>query len=322
MQERVRLECAPHVRAAHERADRHHAAAERFRDGEDVWNDAPMVHRPQLARAAEPGLHLVGDEEHSVPVAHLAQPRPEVVARDDGAGLALDRLHDDGGDLVRVVPENGFDLVRLTEGHAVDGTDQRLDRLAELRLAHQRQRAEGLAVERGFRAHETGLAGRDARDLHRTLHRLGAGVAHEHVRDVARRDVREQPAQHRAHGIEQLLRRQRIAQQLRLDRGHHLGMADPEVVDPVAAEAVDPLASAQIANGGPVTGPLDRGEVARLGDRFPVTDEARCVVRVVVLDGALGDQVARFPLGIGACDDCDHLRGFFESEVEVFAFHK
>ncbi len=70
-----------------------------------------------------PGLHLVGDEQHAVVPGHLAQARPEVVRRDDRAGLALDRLHQHGGDVdadLLADVELPLDGVRIAEGHVVD----------------------------------------------------------------------------------------------------------------------------------------------------------------------------------------------------------
>jgi hypothetical protein len=73
-----------------------HALGERHQ----VGLDAPMTQGEPAAGAAEAGDHLVGDQQHLVPVADLAQAREIGRRRHDHAAGAHDRLGDDGGDRV------------------------------------------------------------------------------------------------------------------------------------------------------------------------------------------------------------------------------
>ena len=65
-----------------------------------VGDHALVLTREPVARAAEARLHLVGDEEDAVlaaPVGHLPH---EARRRHDEPALALDRLEDDGGEVL------------------------------------------------------------------------------------------------------------------------------------------------------------------------------------------------------------------------------
>ena len=65
---------------------------------EDVGFDAPVFAGEHLARAAQPGLHFVGNEERPVPVAELDGLRQVIVGRDEDP-FPLNRLDDEAGDV-------------------------------------------------------------------------------------------------------------------------------------------------------------------------------------------------------------------------------
>ena len=75
-------------------------ARDRLGDRHQVRLDAVVLHREELARAAEAGLHLVGDQDDPVLVADPAEAVDELGRSDDEAALALHRLEDDRGDLL------------------------------------------------------------------------------------------------------------------------------------------------------------------------------------------------------------------------------
>ena len=61
-----------------------------------------MLDAEHFSRAREAGLHLVGDEQDPVLVAHPAQPGQQLVRRLVEPALALDRFDDDRGDTRRL----------------------------------------------------------------------------------------------------------------------------------------------------------------------------------------------------------------------------
>ena len=85
------------------RAERDVAGVDALRDGEDVRHDVPVLAREPLARAPEPGHHLVEDEDDAVPVADLADRLEVAVRRDDDAVRPRDRLQDHRGDVLRAL---------------------------------------------------------------------------------------------------------------------------------------------------------------------------------------------------------------------------
>ena len=69
-------------------------------EAEQVRLDAEVLEGPHLAGDADAGLHLVEDEQHLVLVAELADGAEELGAEVVVAAFALDRLHDEGRDVV------------------------------------------------------------------------------------------------------------------------------------------------------------------------------------------------------------------------------
>ena len=82
------------------RGDRHVAAAERLADEHEVRLEPPVLEREPPAGAPEPGLDLVDDEQRAVAPAQLL--RGLQIARGrERHHAALDRLDDEGGDILR-----------------------------------------------------------------------------------------------------------------------------------------------------------------------------------------------------------------------------
>ena len=79
-----------------------HARGDALGQGHDVGLEAEVLAREEPARPAHPALHLVGDEQDAVLARQVAEPLQEPGVRHDVAALALDGLHDHGGDLAGV----------------------------------------------------------------------------------------------------------------------------------------------------------------------------------------------------------------------------
>ena len=73
---------------------------DRLRDRHQVGLDAVVLRGEHSTGASEARLHLVDDEDDAVLVADPAQPDEEVARRGEEAGLALDGLDDERGDLL------------------------------------------------------------------------------------------------------------------------------------------------------------------------------------------------------------------------------
>ena len=127
------------------------------------------------AGAADAGLHLVEPEQRAVLVGDALGGGEVAGARDDDAGLALDRLEDDGGD--RVV-DGGLERGHVVVRHEGDVAGQRLEGVAVGRLRGEREGAHRPAVEGALGGDEPGAAGATGQ-LEGGLVGLGAGVAEE-----------------------------------------------------------------------------------------------------------------------------------------------
>ena len=186
-----------------------------------------------------------------MPVAGLADRLQIAVGRDDDAVRADDRLEDDGGDgmrplvledLLEVRPARadgarigmaGGAAVGVGVEHPHDARDAGL-RMPAPRVARERDRAGRRPVVGAVARDHLVPARVPARQLDRVLVRLRAAVREERHLQVARRHLRQHPAELRAR-----LGRHRRADRaeplgLLLDRGDHLRM-------PVADRDVDEL---------------------------------------------------------------------------------
>ena len=92
--------CVHHLGACDDAGERK-PRGEALGDGDEVRLDARVLHREELAGAAEPALDLVDDEEDPVLLGQRAEAVHEVGRGGDEAALAEDRLDDHGGDALR-----------------------------------------------------------------------------------------------------------------------------------------------------------------------------------------------------------------------------
>src|SRR5512144_1770899 len=181
----------------------------------DVGHDALVVGAPHRAGAAEPGDHLVGEEQRPVIAGHRLDRAQEAVGRDDVARGALDRLHDDRGDLPRglVADDVAHVLgardaaVRIAEleraavavgvGRRVLAGQERTLVMLEV-AAEQAEDAAGLAVEAAPEPDDLLSPGRGLGQAQAGLHRLRAAREELDAREALRSDLRHQLEEARA----------------------------------------------------------------------------------------------------------------------------
>ncbi len=213
-----------------------------------------MLHSEQLAGAGKAGLHLIHDQHDAMGVADCPQAGHEPGGHLVEAALALHRLDQDrrhaGGfqiGLEQAVERGerilgGDALQRDREGKVPDIGHHRTEAgLVGLHLAGQRHAHEGAAVKAPRKGDDGRAAGMVAGDLHRILHRLGAGGGEERLLGPVARHLVVQPLG-QGHVIlvgHDLMAGMGEAVQLRLDRGNHLGMAVPGVHHGDAGGEVD-----------------------------------------------------------------------------------
>ena len=168
--------------------------------------DVEVLHREHPPRAAEAGLHLVGDEDDPVLVADSPQTLDELGGRREEAALALLRLEDDRRDVVRrdvrreqplERGERGLGIgpaVRVRVRRAVDlGRERPEALLVRVRLRRHRQRQQRAAVERAVERDDALPLRVEPRELDGVLDRLGAGVEERAARLAADRGERAEP---------------------------------------------------------------------------------------------------------------------------------
>ena len=155
----------------------------------EVRLDVEVLHREHPTGPPEAGLHLVRDEDDAVLVADPAQALDELGRRRDEAALALLRLEDDRGDVLRrdVGHEQPLErgerrrcvgpAIRVRVRRSVDlGRERPEALLVRMRLRRHRQRHPRAAVERALERDHALALRVQACELHGVLDRLGAGV--------------------------------------------------------------------------------------------------------------------------------------------------
>src|SRR5262249_35867777 len=152
------------------------------------------------------------------------------------------------------------------------------ERRAVLALAHERERPIRLAVEPADAGDEAGPARVEARQLHGALHGVGSVADEEALLQVARRELAEEGGQGTAQRVEQLLRRERHAFELRLHGAHDLRMVDAGRVDAVSAEAIDEAAPGDVLEMRAAAVPLDGRVLAALRDGLAIFEIAAVAV--------------------------------------------
>ncbi len=254
---------------------------------DDVGIDAEVIDREPAPGAAEPALHLVGDEHDAVLAATLDDALEEGLRRRDVATLTQHRFDDHGRGLGRrglgeqqavERPQRCIDrrllIARqgIREGRHEHAARQRrvagaIDRLR----GRHRHREVGATMERPLEHDDVLALGDLLGQLDRRLRDLGAGVREEEGVDAGRRDVVQ-------------LRRQRLHQVvcehvglsvyepfgLGRDRGGDLGVAVAGRVDGDARREIEVLVT---IGGGDTTSPA-RGDL-EIGHLEPHVREVR-----------------------------------------------
>ena len=109
-----------------------------------VRRDAVMLVSKQLARAAEPGLDLIADEEHVVFAADRGDLGEIACRRNDDTGLALDGLDQKGGGVGRNGSPQRFGV---SEWNAAKSGCKRSKPVTVLRLGGKTDHTDGAAME-------------------------------------------------------------------------------------------------------------------------------------------------------------------------------
>ncbi len=150
-----------------------------------------MLEGEEAAGAADPALHLVGDEDHAVPVAERAHLLPEVRRCNVDAAAALDGFENDDAD-GRIALEGAADGVDIAEGH-LDVVVEQAELAAIERPVGDRQHALGLAVEGvlGIDDARPLRAGSAFGHLDGRFHGFRTGGAEEDHVEIAGRDFRK-----------------------------------------------------------------------------------------------------------------------------------
>ena len=256
----------------------------------DVRLDAPVLEREEAPGAAEAGDHLVGDEQHVVPVADLPDAREVVVRGNDDAAGALHGFGDEHRHGVGSLAQDGpFELVR--GGHAlalagrrlvavrVGGGDVREPRharfeqrpvAAEAGGAHRRERNSVVAVDPGDHLRLVRPAAQlpvGARHLDAAVGRLAAAAREEEAVDRGVAQSRQALGQLDGAGV----RAAGVARNVGELGGlfaHRVGKLRPAVPGryvPQSGEAVDILAPVRVGEDRPVAlDPDPRVAVQRL----------------------------------------------------------
>ena len=186
----------------HHKPDRH-PAPQTLGERHDVGDDSEMLRGEHLARAPDPRLHFVEDEQDTVLVAERPEPGEESVRRHEVSALALDRLDQDPGDLRRGdvvleehvldVVEDGLPLIRAGQQRS------EVVRIRDMRDAGHRGKESGLlrvlagreresahrpAMEAAEEPDETRTSRDVARELERALDGFGSTLAHKTHRGI------------------------------------------------------------------------------------------------------------------------------------------
>ena len=270
------------------RADGDEAAGERLRDYQDVRLHARVLEREELAGATQSGLHLVENEERAVTGARPLR-RKQVIVVSDEDPLALDRLEHEGGDVTLL--ELAIEGREITTGDRVAAGDERIEAVAEMMIAVQRQRAVCQTVKSVITVEDPWTPRGAVRVLDRGLDAFGSG-AREVDRVEARRDL-----------LLQLLREQSGEQRrIHLDEGRRLGLHElaeslthhrmiaSDVEDAVAGEHVQVALAGAVEEVRALRAHVDPVEPDRLEDPGELrVDMIR--VELEVLPLTLTDQV-------------------------------
>ena len=147
-----------------------------------------MLIAERCATAADASLDLVEDEQRAGGITDLSQAGEVAVRRHVHAALALNRLDDECS---HVAGHGTGRSVEVVEGYEMALRQQRSVGLAVFRRSDQAQRAQRAAVKRVLRRDEATATARTVRELDDAVHRFGAGVHQERMRQHAVREGRQ-----------------------------------------------------------------------------------------------------------------------------------
>src|SRR5207237_2245310 len=218
-----------------------------------VWRARFLTRAEPPTGTAEAGHDLVEYEQDPVLVAERAQATEVAVRRHEDARGSRDGLDHDRRDVLgTLVPDHLLDVRERflhigAEHRAVgvgiqevdDSGDARLRRPAAV-VSAERHRALRLSVEGPPLREDLVAPGEEARDLDRVLVRFASAGGEDRFRQVARRDLREEPGQGGAALLAERRRDVADAFGLLLSGTHAARVAVPEVhVDETGAESED-----------------------------------------------------------------------------------
>src|SRR6516162_7927119 len=150
---RARREYVHHLAGTEEGGDRQHAAAERLADHQPVRAHALVLAREPGAGAAETRLDLVEDEQHMMRIAQASYAGEPSRRWHHDAGLALDRLDQNGRGLGLHGPLHGGEIA---EWHAAESGRERSEAVTIIRFARERDDGRGAAVKISVRHDDLG----------------------------------------------------------------------------------------------------------------------------------------------------------------------
>ena len=319
----VWLEARPNFSAREKARHRHHAAAQRFAEADDIGRHAPMIHTENFAGAAKAGLHFVGNQKHAVAAADFAQARPIIIGRHNGAGLALYRLHHHRGHIHAAHrignAQKLLHRVGIAIRHMAHAAEQRQKRLAVNKFAQKRERAQRFAVKAAGGGNKAAPTGVELGELHRAVYRFGAAVGKKAVLQFTRSELGNHFGQLAAQGVEHFLAVLRAAVELCFHRFNDFRVADAGAVEAEAAEHVDVFAPHNVAQNRALAIPIGEGEIGGFSNGFAIIEKA--AVNVV---GKIIRHVGRHPAALCVAqfvfrrvDDVEHLRSFIQSGVDI-----
>src|SRR5581483_7650174 len=173
-------------------------------------------------------------EERPVAPAELLRSL-EVAARRQVHALALNRLDEEEGDVLRA--QRALERVEVAEGDAVEAGQERLEARGELVVAVRRQGAERQPVEAVIGRDDARTLRRRAAELQRGLDRLGAARGEEHAAESVRRPLEERLGEQTGQGRDAQREHPRRVELERLDEGGaDAGVVAADVVHAEAAE--------------------------------------------------------------------------------------
>src|SRR5581483_3157447 len=130
------------------------SGGDRLGQANHVGLDPEMFECKELSGSSEAALDFVKDERCVMAIGGFAGRAKKLDGRRTYAALALDRFDHNGA---RFVGNSGVELLDVVAVHELNGAGQRVEILAVLRLAGERQRAQRAAMERTVEGNDLAL---------------------------------------------------------------------------------------------------------------------------------------------------------------------